>query len=138
MAANPGDGVLRGSLAMALALPGGGRRRSREGEQAMQLEPIATNGITGPIVQHFLVLAYLALGDHDAALDRLEPLLRVPFYLSPAWLRIDPTLAPLSRRSPVQTLDGRRPPTADARRSRAGSLSRVPLTCETVHASRLS
>ncbi|HUR93677.1 MAG TPA: protein kinase [Gemmatimonadales bacterium] len=93
--ANPRDGILRGSYALALALAGRREEAVREGERAIQLEPIATNGITGPIVQHFLVLGYLALGEHEAALDRLEPLLRVPFYLSPAWLRIDPTLAPL-------------------------------------------
>ena len=28
-------------------------------------------------------------------LDQLEPLLRMPYYLSPGWLRIDPTFAPL-------------------------------------------
>ena len=95
VSSNPGDGVLRGSLALALAIAGRRAEAVREGEQAIRLEPIATNGITGPIVQHFLVLAYLALGDRDAALDRLEPLLRVPFYMSPAWLRIDPTLASL-------------------------------------------
>ncbi len=95
VSSNPGDGVLRGSLALALAIAGRRAEAVREGEQAIRLEPIATNGITGPIVQHFLVLAYLALGDRDAALDRLEPLLRVPFYMSPTWLRIDPTLASL-------------------------------------------
>jgi len=31
----------------------------------------------------------------DRALDHLEPLLRVPFYLSPGWLRLDPTFQPL-------------------------------------------
>jgi serine/threonine-protein kinase len=91
--ANPGDGILRSSYALALAIAGRREEAVREGERAIRLEPIATNGITGPIVQHFVVLAYLALGDRERALDRLEPLLKVPFYLSPAWLRIDPTLA---------------------------------------------
>jgi hypothetical protein len=31
----------------------------------------------------------------DKALDQLEPLLRIPYYLSPGWLRIDPTFDPL-------------------------------------------
>jgi hypothetical protein len=65
----------------------------------MRLEPISTNGITGPLVQHYAVLTFLAMGDQQAALDRLEPLLRVPYFVSPAWLRIDPTLAAL-RNSP--------------------------------------
>ncbi|MGH7519011.1 MAG: hypothetical protein ACREOC_16360 [Gemmatimonadales bacterium] len=31
----------------------------------------------------------------DKALDQLEPLLRIPYNLSPGLLRIDPTFAPL-------------------------------------------
>jgi len=33
--------------------------------------------------------------DKQKALDHLEPLLKVPYHLSPGWLRIDPTFAPL-------------------------------------------
>ncbi len=35
------------------------------------------------------------LGEKEKALDRLEPLLRIPYYLSPGWLSIDPNFAPL-------------------------------------------
>jgi hypothetical protein len=45
----------------------------------------------GPYLQLQLVRIYLLVGEPEKALDRLEPLLRVPFYLSPAWLKIDPT-----------------------------------------------
>ena len=38
---------------------------------------------------------YLLVGEPEKALDRLEPLLKIPYYLSPGWLRIDPTFAPL-------------------------------------------
>jgi len=38
---------------------------------------------------------YLLTGRPEQALDALEPLLRMPYYLSPRWLRIDPTFAPL-------------------------------------------
>ena len=31
----------------------------------------------------------------EKALDVLEPLLKRPYYLSPGWLRIDPTFDPL-------------------------------------------
>jgi hypothetical protein len=41
------------------------------------------------------VRTYLLIGERDKALDQLKPLLRLPFYLSPAWLRIDPTFTPL-------------------------------------------
>lgn len=94
-AANPEDGVTRGYYGLSLAMAGRRAEAAREGEQAVKLEPTATNGITSPLVQFILVLTYVALGDEDAALERLEPLLRIPFYVSPAWLAIDPELASL-------------------------------------------
>jgi hypothetical protein len=36
---------------------------------------------------------YLLVGEPDRTLDQLEPLLRLPYYLSPGWLKIDPTFA---------------------------------------------
>ena len=38
---------------------------------------------------------YLLVGEPERALDQLELLLRIPYELSPGWLRIDPTFAPL-------------------------------------------
>jgi hypothetical protein len=38
---------------------------------------------------------YMILGENEKALDLLEPLLKIPYYLSPGWLRIDPNFAPL-------------------------------------------
>jgi hypothetical protein len=35
------------------------------------------------------------VGDRAKAMDLLEPLLAMPYFLSPARLRIDPTFAPL-------------------------------------------
>jgi eukaryotic-like serine/threonine-protein kinase len=41
------------------------------------------------------VRIYLATGQTDAALDQLDRLLRNGFYITPAWLRLDPTFASL-------------------------------------------
>jgi hypothetical protein len=49
----------------------------------------------GPYLQHQLVRIYLLGGEPEKALDRLEPLLKIPYYLSPGWLKIDPNFAPL-------------------------------------------
>ena len=37
----------------------------------------------------------MLVGKHDKALALLEELLKIPCYLSPGWLRIDPKFAPL-------------------------------------------
>jgi hypothetical protein len=38
---------------------------------------------------------YLAAGQPERALDMLERLLAEPYFVTPAWLRIDPNFAPL-------------------------------------------
>ena len=45
----------------------------------------------GPYFQHQLARIYLLVGEPEKALDQFEPLLKIPYYLSPGWLRIDPT-----------------------------------------------
>jgi hypothetical protein len=59
------------------------------------LMPISRDAYFGPYNQLQLARIYLLVGEPEQALDQLEPLLRVPFYLSPGWLRIDPTFDPL-------------------------------------------
>ncbi len=49
----------------------------------------------GAYIQHQLVRIYLLVGEPEKALDQLEPLLKIPYYLSPGWLKIDPNFAPL-------------------------------------------
>ena len=61
-----------------------------EGERAVALWPISRDAY-----QHQLARIYIMLGEPEKALDQLEPLLKMPYYLSPGWLRIDPTFAPL-------------------------------------------
>jgi hypothetical protein len=66
--------------------------------------PISRDGYFGPYVQLQLVRIHLLLGEPEAALDQLEPLLRVPFYLSPGWLRLDPTFDPVRQHPRFQRL----------------------------------
>jgi eukaryotic-like serine/threonine-protein kinase len=67
----------------------------REGERAVGLTPLAKDVITGTYLQQQLVRIYLLAGEPERALDRLEPLLKIRYFLSPGWLRIDPTFDPL-------------------------------------------
>ena len=48
-----------------------------------------------PYARHLLARVCLAAGDHARALDQLDAVLAKPYVVSPAWLRIDPTWAPL-------------------------------------------
>ena len=67
----------------------------REGQRGVELQPISQDAYGGPYDQLQLARIYLLVGEPEKALDQLEPLLRMPYYLSPGWLRIDPTFDPL-------------------------------------------
>ncbi len=55
----------------------------------------------GPYFQHQLARIYILVGEPEKALDQLEPLLKIPYYLSPGWLKIDPNFDPLREQPPV-------------------------------------
>lgn len=93
--ATPQDAQRHVVLGLALAYLGRSTDAIREGERGVALDPISRDAQTGTYNQHQLVRIYLLLGQNDKALDNLEALLRIPYYLSPGWLRIDPTFAPL-------------------------------------------
>ena len=80
---------------LALAYLGRKADAVREGLRGLELMPISRDGYFGPYVQLQLVRIYMLVGEPEKAMDQLEPLLKVPFYLSPGWLRIDPTFDPL-------------------------------------------
>jgi hypothetical protein len=67
----------------------------REAERAVELLPLSKDVYTGAYMQHQLVHVYILVGENEKALDKLELLLKIPYYLSPGWLRIDPTFDPL-------------------------------------------
>ena len=82
-------------LGLALAHLGRKAEAIREAEGSVALGPIERNHFGGPDIQHKVVRIHILLGNHERALDLLEPLLKVPYYLTPAWLRIDPNFDPL-------------------------------------------
>ncbi|MBA3345682.1 MAG: protein kinase [Gemmatimonadales bacterium] len=97
LADNPNDPQRRVVYGLALAYMGRRAEAIREGERGLALLRASGDGYTGPYLQHQLARIYLLAGENEKALDRLEPLLRMPYYLSPGWLRIDPTFDPLRK-----------------------------------------
>ena len=86
-----------GHVGLGLVLAHLGRKEDaiREGERGVALSPISKDAVSGPYYQHQLVRIYMVVGEMEKAIDRLEPLLKVPYYLSPGWLKIDPNFDPL-------------------------------------------
>jgi serine/threonine-protein kinase len=80
---------------LALAYMGHKAEAIREGELGAALAPLSKDQVNGAYGQQQLIRIYLLTGETDKALDRLEELLKVPYTLSPQWIRIDPTFAGL-------------------------------------------
>ncbi|HLQ22621.1 MAG TPA: protein kinase [Gemmatimonadales bacterium] len=93
--AAPEDAQRHVLLGVALAYMGRKADAIREGEHGLALLPASKDAFSGAYNQHQLARIYILLGEPDKALDQLEPLLKIPYYLSPGWLKIDPTFAPL-------------------------------------------
>jgi serine/threonine-protein kinase len=89
----PQDSQLRALYAVMLAYLGRPEAVT-EGERGVALTP-NRDGNEAAYEIHQMVRIHLALGQNDRALDRLEQLMRLPYHISPAWLRLDPAFAPL-------------------------------------------
>ena len=70
----------------------------------MELGPISQNAFAGPYLLHQLARTYILVGEPEQALDQLEVLLKIPYILSPGWLRIDPAFDPLRKNPRFQKL----------------------------------
>jgi len=91
----PDDPQLHNLYGLALAYLGRNEQAIAEGARGLALLPISRDAMNGAYYQHQLARIYLLVGQPEKTLDLLEPLLRVPYFLSPGWLRIDPTFASL-------------------------------------------
>ena len=85
---------------LGLALAYLGRREDAIRAGVRGVDVAATDGlaIDATYAEHQLVRIYLLAGEPEKALDHLESLLSVPYYLSRGWLRVDPTFDPLRDR----------------------------------------
>jgi serine/threonine-protein kinase len=90
----PQDGPTHVLLGRALAYAGYKGDAIREGERALELVTTGLGPVAQRQVQDQLARTYVLVGEHEKALDLLERLVKSR-YLWPAWLRIDPTFAPL-------------------------------------------
>jgi serine/threonine protein kinase len=92
---------------LSLAYLGRHDEAVRQGERAVAVMPMSRDAYSAPYTQHQLVRIYIILGEREKALDYLEPLLKVPYYLSPGWLSVDPNFAPLKGHPRFEKLLGR-------------------------------
>jgi len=91
----PDDAKLLAHAGLAYARSGRKAEAIRAGRRAVALLPTSLDAYSGPFVMTRLAEIYTLVNEPDQALDTLEPLLRIPSWISPAELRSDPIWAPL-------------------------------------------
>jgi serine/threonine-protein kinase len=91
----PEDAQLHAFHGLALAYLGRRAEAVAEAERGVALAPVARDAVDGPYYEHLRARTYLLLGERERALAVLERLVAVPYVVSGAWLRLDPSFAPL-------------------------------------------
>jgi serine/threonine protein kinase/tetratricopeptide (TPR) repeat protein len=99
---NPSEPSNHKDLGTALAFLGRKADAIREGERAVTIR--GNDGFQGPGLHHSLSRIYQLVGEPVKAIEQLEGLLRVPYMVSPGWLRADPSLDPLRSHPQFQRL----------------------------------
>ncbi|HVH55870.1 MAG TPA: protein kinase [Vicinamibacterales bacterium] len=82
-------------LARSLALAGDNQAAIAAGERSLALRETTADASNGPYYKYQVARVLVQTGQHDRALDLIEPLLSMPGDLTPGWLRIDPAFSPL-------------------------------------------
>jgi eukaryotic-like serine/threonine-protein kinase len=82
-------------LGLMLAYLGRDAEAVKEAERAAAIVAAGPNKLPVPYIDHQIARVYLEAAQPERALDVLERLMAEPYYLTPAWLRIDPNFAPL-------------------------------------------
>jgi tetratricopeptide (TPR) repeat protein len=78
-------------------------------ERGARTIPVSRDAVSGPYFQTNLALIYMYAGKPDRALEALEPLLRIPTWVTPAELRSDPIWEPLRTHARFRRLAGLTP-----------------------------
>ena len=91
----PDDAYNHSRLARVNAYLGRRDDALREAEKSISLLPIAKDALNGALLVYRLACVQARLGLQAEALATLGTLMSVPFYASPAWLRLDPNFATL-------------------------------------------
>ncbi len=104
LADQPNSYLVRAGSGWANALVGNRTQAIEDARRSLELAPQSRDAVAWAEAAQFAAQTFLKLGDHTAALDQLDQLLRFPSWISANWVRQDPLWAPLKANARFQQL----------------------------------
>jgi serine/threonine-protein kinase len=92
---SPADAKAKIMLGLIDAMLGQKEEALRQGRHAIEMLPISKDAFDGPALATNLAVIYAQVGELDAAMAQLAPLLKLPNGPTPALLRVEPEWDPL-------------------------------------------
>jgi serine/threonine-protein kinase len=96
--------IVRGGAAWTNAFLGNRERALEDASKALELATQTNDPYAFAETGHYITYTYLRLGEQEKAVELFDRLLRSPSWLSAAWLKNDPLLAPLRSHPRFQQL----------------------------------
>ena len=91
----PNDAQRLELLGRSLALAGQKEEAIRAGERSLARRETQVDAVSGPYYKYQVARIFMQVGEHERALDLIEPLPSAQGEITAGWLRIDPAFTPL-------------------------------------------
>jgi serine/threonine-protein kinase len=100
----PSDARFHSALGIAYAGLGRKDEAIKEGLKGVEIKSVSKDPTNGVAIEWYLAIIYSMVGEYDLAIDKLDYLMSIPSWISPAWLNWQIQIEPLKSLSRYKEL----------------------------------